>query len=117
MTMTLERFQGAANERTRQPGRRPKPYDTELRAFAIDYVDEQVAEGRSQAAAVGELGISYQTLKSWRDRGEAPQGGFRRVTVAEAIVETSSAVVVSPKGYRVEGLGVGDIATLLEKLG
>ncbi len=120
MTITLETFQHAARQRERRPGKKPAPYDAELRRFAIDYVDEQVAQGKSQATAVEELGVSYQTLRNWRGSAPSTAGGFRRVrvsAVAEAVVKTRSATLVSPKGYRVEGLGLDDIASLLEKLG
>jgi len=117
MTITLEDFQAASRSRTIEPGKRPQPYNAELRAFARGYAREHIAAGKTQTAVLGELGISYQTLRTWRSAGGERSTGFRRVTIMKEVAEANSVTMVSPKGYRVEGLRLDDVASLLERLG
>jgi hypothetical protein len=68
------------------------------------------AEGKSWRAVGAELGVHVESV---RRLCQQTQPGFAAVEVVE---EASRPVVVSPQGYRVEGLTVAGIAELLERL-
>jgi hypothetical protein len=78
-------------------------------------------EGRSLASLVAEYGISTSSYYLWRREGEADSPGqaFRPVAVTALVPAARGAglSVVSPGGYRVEGLSVEDAARLLRALG
>jgi len=79
------------------------------------------AEGKSLWVIARELGLGQETLRGWM--GRQPEPGFRRVAVAAAVSAVSPAkkpdsalVLVTPKGYRVEGLDQENLAALLRCL-
>lgn len=117
MAITLEDFQEAAKTRTVEPGKRPVPYSEELKSFAIKYTNQQLARGISKTAISRELGVSFQTLKTWYDIKEQTSGGFRQVSICDTSSQYKPHALVSPNGYRVEGLSLDDVATLFGKLG
>jgi len=68
------------------------------------------SEGRSWREAAATLGV---TLESVRRFCEQQTGGFARVEVVDA---KAKLVLVSPSGYRVEGLTLSVLAELLGRL-
>ena len=87
-------------------------YPVELRAEVVGLVREARDAGVSiKRLAVG-LGLPPYTLVRWLRR--TPRGSLRRVTVTAAPLPTPvPLVLVTPEGWRVEGL---DVATLLHVL-
>jgi hypothetical protein len=61
------------------------------------------------------LGVSWLTLKRWQE-SEATQARLRPVEIV-AESSSSNAVLLSPRGYRVEGLSEEGLSRLLEQLG
>lgn len=75
--------------------------------------------GRSFAWIAQALGVSEQTVRRWVRDGVG-KASFVPVEVAEddERAETvCSPTIVSPKGYRVIGLSLGELARLLRELG
>jgi transposase len=117
MAMTLEEFQSIARSKTVERGKKPEPYTPEQRTFALDYVAKERARGRSTSSVVSELGIAFQTLRSWQSPGDVGRKALRAVSIEAASIRGVRGVcVVTPRGYRVEGLSVDDAAALLERL-
>jgi transposase len=106
------------------------PFPEMLRAFAVRYAEHTVAAGGTVTDAAQKLGVSGPTLYQWR-KG-SPAGPHRPkpaekgaalvpVRLSERPAQTAGAAVpqvalVSPSGWRVEGLSVESAAQLLGKL-
>jgi hypothetical protein len=78
-------------------------------------------EGKRLGRVAEELKIGSATLRRWLERGSAGEP-FRPVEVQKQEVEeepgkASSLVVVTPSGWRIEGLRLGDLPELLRALG
>jgi hypothetical protein len=67
-------------------------------------------EGKSWREAAATLGVTMESVRRFCQEEPA---GFARVEVIDA---EAKAVLVSPSGYRVEGLSVAALAELLERL-
>ena len=105
--------------------RRPRNairYPLSLQRRVVAYTRRCQAEGKSQWGIARELGLGQETLRDWM--GRQPEAGFRRVAVAAAVSVVSppkkkpdsALVLVTPKGYRVEGLDQENLAALLRCL-
>ncbi|MFE8598192.1 transposase [Archangium violaceum] len=129
MEKELEQFRQEV-ERQRA-GRRggSGPFPEALRAFAVRYVAYALEKGDTVKAVVERLGVSEPTLQAWR-RGQTPGSKARRgeqraaplVPVVvhprkeEGLRAATTFAVVSPQGWRVEGLGLEEAAQLLRRL-
>lgn len=108
-------------------------YPQELREEAIDCAQEAAAQGGSLRKLAMALGVSHATLCRWVARARGAEQGrdlarevvscpvaLRHVDVVQGELAcgggSSGLVLVTPQGYRVEGLGVSDVARLLEAL-
>ena len=95
-------------------------YSPALKKAICDYVSACNSRGRSVDDAGRDLGIGSSTLWRWRFRSTRKRSAFRHVSVVEKPTrparETSSPVLVTPSGYRVEGLDVTGVAALLREL-
>jgi transposase-like protein len=96
-------------------------YPDELQREAVECLQEGLEQGLSIRQMAAKSGISSPTLRGWL---RSCTGGLRAVEVmAEEPVVSSRAgerrdrVLVSPRGLRVEGLELEEIATLLRVLG
>jgi hypothetical protein len=79
-----------------------------------------VEEGSVVSRLAAELGVAAGTLERWLDGESGESGaervrGFRRVDVVEA--PRLGLILVTPSGYRVEGLELDQLQTLLPSLG
>lgn len=90
-------------------------YPPELQRLAVSVARER--SGEPLAHLAGELGISVVSLQRWLEQSEPVQ--FRPVEISFEAPSTGAAgpVLVTPQGYRVEGLGVESLAALLRALG
>lgn len=107
------------------------PFPEALRAFAVRYAEHTVAAGGTVTDAAQQLGVSGPTLYEWRKgrpaghrRPKAAGEGAALVPVhlserpARAEVAAAPQVaLVSPSGWRVEGLTLEATAQLLGRLG
>jgi hypothetical protein len=107
------------------------PFPEPLRAFAVRYLAYALEKGDTLKAVVERLGVSEPTLQAWR-RGQTP--GNKKTPRSEPraaplmpvvvhppkVLEPSpmatTLAVVSPQGWRVEGLGLEEAAQLLRRL-
>ncbi len=125
-------FRKAAALANRGRQRQGWRYSAELRALALDHIRRSRAEGRTYAETSVELGISTLTLSRWLESSRsvnAASRAFRPVSVVE-MAESGKAdsslalsapvdgfAVVTPGGYRIEGLSwphVLELARLVE---
>ena len=65
-------------------------------------------------AIARDLGVSLVTLRRWVTRRRPPR--FRKVELARDRSEVSGAVLVTPSGFRVEGLDIAGMAALIRAL-
>lgn len=93
------------------------PYPESLRREAVAYWRERQMQGGSLRQVASELGVSGITLGRWSRREAEGTSGFRAIeVVAGAVRRESWPVVHGPRGVRVEGLTVAEIAELFERL-
>lgn len=118
MEITLEKFQKASKERRIEPGRRPQPYNDEQRKFVVRYAKRELEAGTSRAVILRTLGISDGTLSKWMGPAKAKtRHGFRRVQLKTEPHVQGGLTLVTPGGYRIEGLSLESAAALLSALG
>ena len=89
-----------------------RAYPVELREKIIAYVRERRADGGGLKAIGDELGVAWRTLAHW---GSSTNGAFRRVEVATPPLPATF-TVHGPRGVRVDGLDLDELAELLRRL-
>ena len=93
-------------------------YPQELRMLGAEYAEARVAAGESVGPIAARLGIAEPTLRSWLRKARP---GFVPVVVEQAEAAKDQAgqtvVLVSPNGYRLEGLELAAACELLRVLG
>nr|BDT31829.1 transposase [Myxococcus sp. MH1] len=95
-----------------------------LRAFAVRYAEHTVASGGTMTDAGKKLGVSGPTLYEWRKGRSRPKPAEKSAALVPVRVSARLATqagvqqvaLVTPGGWRVEGLSVESAAQLLEKL-
>ena len=94
-------------------------YGAELRKLAVTYCSERRQQGASVNEVAGELGINGWSLNRWI-RGREKRAEFVKVEVESPTASNSSSadpcVLVTPEGYRIEGLTVEGAGQLLRVL-
>jgi len=93
-------------------------YSTQLRREAVRYCEERKRQGWSLKAVAEELGVHAWSLSRWT-RGLEGQGELRKVEVVGREKNRPSVgllTLVSPEGFRVEGLDVEGVRQLLPVL-
>ena len=117
MIKTEGAFRRAA---ARLSGATGKRYRAALRAFAVQCVRRQLAEGGSAGDVARRLGVSGQTLAYWLHAARTET--FRAVVpvriAPEARIERSDASVVvrTPEGYQVQVGSVSEAVALVRGL-
>ena len=86
----------------------------ELRAEIVDFTQARQREGVSVMKVAKALGMSASGLKRWLPKG---QGRLRPVRVCEEASSRDQLVLVTPGGYRLEGLSASCAADVLRRLG
>jgi hypothetical protein len=104
--MRLSELLGLLAGVRRGPGKR---YPDAVRARVVSWVESERARGRCLSVVAAELGMPVTTLMRWcASRRALP------VVVETVAPVTSSAVsVVTPSGWRIEGLSLEQAASLL----
>jgi transposase-like protein len=97
---------------------RGKRVPEELKKRVVAYVRERRAEGAGYRDVAQELGLSSETARRWcaTAAGGRPKRSRRSMVPVEVAAEQPRGVLVSPSGYRVEGLDLGELAALLRAL-
>lgn len=94
-------------------------YSGSVRRRAVALVREELARGVALAATARALGLRPRTLGLWLR--SHPRMRLRRVEVAESSQGVPAerevgATLVTPQGYRVEGLDIASLVRLLGEL-
>jgi hypothetical protein len=126
----LEQFRQEAQRLRAGRAKGSGPFPEPLRAFAVRYLAQAQEKGETLKSVVERLGVSEPTLQAWR-RGQTPGSKtVRHEPRAAALVPVvvhepkgravpavgTTLAVVSPRGWRVEGLGVEEAAQLLRRV-
>ena len=95
-------------------------YPKDFKEDAVEAVDRLRKEGWTQTAVSEALGIPWVTLKRWRGDGEDSSKekatkGFRPVEVVDG-AGTHRAALVSPSGWRIEGLSLAELIEVARRL-
>jgi transposase len=91
-------------------------YSETLRQQAITHLAKRQRAGVGLKQVAEELGVAPWSLYRWATRSRA-RGGFQEVAVVEPAPRRREGVVVlTPQGFRVEGLDVEDVVRVLSGL-
>jgi transposase len=97
-----------------------RPYPEALRRAAVAYLHRRRQQGACLDEVQAELGVSGMSLSRWSRRCSQGITPFRPIEVLEAQPEppmpVRAIVVHGPRGVRIEGLTVPEVAELLERL-
>lgn len=86
-----------------------------LRQEIVAYARERRGDGAGLKQIARETGITRETIRSWL-RAPSLDRELVPVAIVPEIVACGGIAVVSPRGYRVEGLDVAGAAALLRML-
>ena len=90
-------------------------YTPRLRRRAVAIARKRREAGVAVAAVARELGVRPQALRLWLQSPERPR--LRRVTIAATpVAAVDHPVLITPQGFRVEGLGAAGLVALLRAL-
>lgn len=101
-------------------------YPRELRERVVEYAEARQRQGARPAMIAREVGMAPQTIQNWlsgkdkRGRGSAEGVRWRQVRVEEQMEGEGSeerVSLVTPQGYRIEGLKVSEVVEVLRRLG
>lgn len=131
MEKELEQFRQEAQRLRAGRAKGSGPFPEPLRVFAVRYLAQAMEKGETLKSVVERLGVSEPTLQAWRrgqtpgskkaQRSEPKAAPLMPVVVRPPKAHAASPVattfaVVSPQGWRVEGLGLEEAAQLLRRL-
>lgn len=90
----------------------------EVRQVLVAYALEQRERGRNWTAIAEALGVSSSGLIRWsRQQVVRCEGAVPVEVRLEESSDATAVTVVSPAGYRIEGLGVSEALAVLRELG
>ena len=96
-------------------------YDVALRQRILEWIGRAAAAGLDEPSCSRQLGVKAWRFKLWREYvvkpAEVAPKAMTRIEVDEVTgAGTGGIALVAPSGYRVEGLALGQVATLLREL-
>lgn len=86
-----------------------------LRQQIVEFANAQRQEGMGVLPIAKQLGLSQSGLNRWLEG--AGQSKLRPVRIAETPTSQTKMVLITPGGYRLEGLDVASATDLLRRLG
>ena len=90
-------------------------YTPALRRRAVAIARKRGEVGVAVAAVARELGVRPRALRLWLQTPARPR--LRRVAIATApVADLDRPVLITPQGFRVEGLGAAGLVALLRAL-
>lgn len=118
----MDETKALAKELRKHERRRGKRYPKELEARVRACIAAHRVRGESIGEIATQLGMVYETVRRWSM--STSSAALVPVTVVDepsacgaTLVSARGATLVSPTGYRVEGLELRDLAALLRALG
>jgi hypothetical protein len=88
-----------------------------LRAQIAAYAQQRRGDGASCAGIAAGVGVSTESIRRWvTPRPVTTERALVAVHVVDAAPAGERLAVVSPTGYRVDGLTLGQVAALLRQL-
>lgn len=99
--------------------RRGLRYPDKLKRLAVSYWQDGRQEDASRHGVAAELGIAEATLERWAAvPGESDESSeIQEVVLTEPMVTPGPGFsILTPDGFRIEGVRVGDLPTLLRLL-
>lgn len=116
--MTAELRDARALVESNRPAVARDGYPPEVRRRVIDAAATAVGGGHTVASVASALGVAASTLNRWLGEQAAAPTLFRPVRVqgSSAASPPQPLTLTSPGGWRVEGLDLDSLATLLARL-
>ena len=99
------------------PRGRGRPYPKGLMGKLLSYTVARRRQGAKLVEVAAELGMKSHTLSRWLGE-KRPSASFERVEVVASAAPSAAPklVVHGPRGIRVEGLDVADVAELVRRV-
>lgn len=91
-------------------------YPEELRARILDWVTRAMTSGVLEADCAKVIGVKKWRFTTWRRTPTVRSESLALVPLEIPAIATTPVAIVSPSGYRVEGLGLAEIVRLLREL-
>jgi hypothetical protein len=91
-------------------------YPDELRARILDWVTRATAAGVFEHECSKAIGVKTWRFTTWRKMPAARPESLALVPIETAPMASAPLAVVTPSGYRVEGLALDQIVSLLREL-
>ena len=95
----------------------PPVSEDEIRAAALQFAKDLQGKGIAMDVVAKRLGIAAATLYCWRGSSAPRQMVRVKVARVEPHAVTSHVQLVSPRGYRIEGLPMKVAIAMLQELG
>ena len=99
---------------------RGKRYPEDLRQLAVGFAAEAETAGWSASRIARHLGVSWATLERWCTTQPAVESGgqMREVVVRDDVPSLAALgpALVTPEGYRIEGLRQEELVEILRAL-
>jgi len=108
-------FRKRSREENRGRSRVGRRYSRQLRGDAGAYLERRKGSGASVEQVASELGVSSVSLSRW-SQATVRSGSVVPVEVVEN-ESTPELSLVTPRGYRIEGLSEATVVRLVERLG
>ena len=101
-----------------RPRRSRDGYPSRVRAQVTALAASELASGHSVSSTARRLGLAASTLARWLDAEPDATPGFVPVVLPEvqAPSHSSPISVVTPAGFRVEGLDLDGVVAMLRRL-
>jgi hypothetical protein len=95
---------------------RGKRFAPELRKRVREFGQRRRAAGAKWTAIGAEIGLDDETIRRWCVDDARSAAPMRRVEIVPGASEKGRVSIVSPSGFRAEGLTVQDALTMLAAL-
>jgi hypothetical protein len=96
---------------------RGKRYPASLRVRVGAWLQRHVGNGTTLRAAADAIALDPETARRWLRASPPPVTALVPVEVIAATDTRQSVSLVSPSGYRIEGLTLDEAASLLRRIG